>query len=114
MEEYLKKYLKLLFDYYYQIGQGNFWINTKKILDSSLCIVGLYNALFKKNIITDEEWEEGVTLAKKQYKKEIKSIEQRIEESKRKIEKIEKEVQKNSNEQTDLEKIARELFEKYL
>lgn len=114
MEEQLKKYLKLLFDYYYEIEQGNFWVNAEKTLNSSLWIVGLFNVLFKKNIIAKGEWEEGIALAKKQYKKEIELVEQRIEESKRKVEKIEEEIQKNNDEQTDLEKITRELFEKYL
>ena len=114
MEEYLKKYLKLLFDYYYQIEQGNFWVNTEKTLNSLLWTVGLYNALFKKNVITKKEWEEGITLAKKQYEKQIKLVEQKIEESKQKVDKIEKEILKKNDEQSDLEKIVRELFEKFL
>lgn len=114
MEKYLKKLLKFLLGYYYEIEQGNFWVNTEKTLNSSLWTVGLYNALFKKNVITNEEWKEGVTLAKKQYEKEIKLVEQKIEESKQKVDKIEKEILKINDEQSDLEKFARELFEKYL
>lgn len=53
--------LKLVLEYFDEIRQGDFCIQIEKIVNSTIHTMGLYYALFKKGIITRDEWNEGIS-----------------------------------------------------
>ena len=53
--------LKLVLEYFDEIRQGDFCIQSEKIVNSTIHTMGLYYAFFKKGIITRDEWDEGIS-----------------------------------------------------
>ena len=102
--------LELLLRYYEEVNLCNFWGHRQKIADSMILTTGLLNAILKKGIISDDEFSEGFSLAKKQFEKEINELEKNIKLHTDKKEELEKEILKINNKQKDMKKTLQDIF----
>lgn len=102
--------LQPIIDYCDEIRLIDFWTHRQKIVDSMILTTGLLNALLKKEIISDEEFSEGFSLAKKQFEKEVNELEQNIKMHTDKKGKLEKELLGETEKQEETEKILQDIL----
>lgn len=101
---------ELILKYYEEIIFCNFWDNRGKIADIMIWISALCNLLIKKGIITKDEFDEGVSTAKKHHEETTNLIEKELELHKNKKENLEKEIKKHNEEQEKMNETMKEIF----
>lgn len=102
--------LQLIINYYEEIRIIDFWSHRQKIADLMILTTGLLNVLLKKEIISDDEFSEGFSLAKKKFEKEINELEKNIKLHTDKKEELEKEILEINNKQKDMKKTLQDIF----
>lgn len=99
-ENIMLELFKSIEEYYNLVREINFYIHKKDSLECMIRTNGILATLLDKDIISPEDFENGLEMAKKAFQDEITELEQKIE----KAEAERKEIKKALAEQASSEK----------
>ena len=102
--------LKLVLEYFDEIRQGDFCIQSEKIVNSTIHTMGLYYALFKKGIITRDEWDEGIATMQNVYSKELHEAKEKVRIHDENARKIEEKMNAKNKKQENMKNTIKDIF----
>lgn len=106
----MEENLKLVLEYYEEMRQYDFFSHREKILSSMIQTLGLYHALRKKGIITEDEWSEGISTMQNVYSKERHEVEEKVRIHEENARKIDEKIKAKNKEQENMKKTIKDIF----
>lgn len=99
-----------IIEYMDSIMKCDYWIQRKATFESMMLATGLYIAIYKKGLITKEEYEIGIKTAKELYKDQSREMQENYDKAVSEKEKLEKKIEKLRKQIENPEQLFEKLF----